>query len=166
MRIRVWNKLGEAKYYCIYLPMLIKWHLIISKSVTVIILILSGTGGITGWEIWKQYPSIACIIIAVVSLFKLISNELIPSEKSISSLHDIQEFYINQYKMLDKLWFDVNHKENMTEDEIFDRLNKICNKEKNIHKKVNSTILINPSKLVRKSKILADNFFIQNYKHG
>ena len=166
MRTRVWNKLGEAKYYCIYISKLIRRHLIISKGVTVFILVLSGTGGITGWELWKKYPSVVCIIIAVVSLIKLISDELIPSEKSINSLHEIQDFYVCQFELLDALWFDVDHKENITEQEIFNRFNEICEKEKSINKDVNSTILFNPPKLVKKSKILTDNFFNQNYNHG
>jgi len=166
MRTRVWNKLGEAKYYCIYVSKLIKRHLIVSKAVTVFILILSGTGGIMGWDVWKKYPSVVCIIVAVVSLIKLVSDELIPSEKSISSLHEIQEFYVNQFEELDKLWFDVDHKDGITEEQIFERLIIISEREKSINKKVNSTILYNPPKLVQKSRILADKFFNQNYNHG
>jgi hypothetical protein len=166
MRIRVWNKLGEAKYNCTYVSRLIREHLIISKGVTIFILILSGTGGVMGWDLWKKYPSVVCIIIAVVSLLKLVSDELIPSEKSISSLHEIQDFYANQFKQLDKLRFDVDHKEGINEQEIFDRLNEICEKEKDINRKVNSTILYNPPRLVKKSKTLTDIYFNQNFNHG
>lgn len=166
MRIRVWNKLGECKFQCIYISKLIKRHLIISKGITVLILVLSGSGGIMGWDVWKKYPSIACIIIAVVSLIKLVSDELIPSEKSIGALHDIQDFYVNQFSQLDRLWFDVDHDDEITDQQVFDRLTEIYEKEKEINKKVNSTILHNPPKLVNAARKMTDNYFIQNYTHG
>jgi hypothetical protein len=165
LRTRVWNKLGESKFYCIYVSRLIRNQLIFSKVITISILLLSGSGGIIGWDMWKKYPSVVCFIVAGVSLIKLVTDEVIPSEKSISSLHEIQEFYSAQFRALDRLWFDLEDKD-VPNEEIFNRLNKICERETDINKKVNSTILFNPRKLVIKCKNLADKHFIENYNYG
>ncbi len=113
MRTRIWNELTKAKHDVEYLGVYSRKQNILSKLITILILIFSSSG-ILSWSIWNniEYTGIACAITAGVSLIKLISPYFIMSEKELKKLN---KFYFQLLEFFDKLeqfWY------NMEDDEI------------------------------------------------
>jgi len=162
MKTRIWIELGEARFHANFLSALIKRNLLVSKYVNVIFLALSTSGGIMGWHIWQSYTNVACIILAVISLFKLISPEFVPSEKRINNLHKLHDYYCRKLQELDDLWMDVNHGQ-YTEREIYNKFSAIIQKDRGINQLVNDTILNTPKKLVAEARKRTDAYLTKHY---
>ena len=63
-----------------------------------IVILGFSSAGIMGWAFWKDFPLIACIIVSLISLLKLISPHIVPSDKQIDKLDEITDFYFDYFK--------------------------------------------------------------------
>jgi hypothetical protein len=162
MRTRIWIELAETRFHANFLSALTRRNLLISKYVNIFFLALSTSGGIMGWGIWQSYTSVACIILAAISLFKLISPEIMPSEKRINNLHKLHDYYCQKLQELDELWMDVNSG-SYTEREIFNKFSSIVQKDRGINQLVNDTILYKPKKLMAAAKQRTDLYLNKHY---
>lgn len=52
-------------------------------------------------EFWKDFPLVACIIVSLISLLKLISPHIVPSDKQIDKLDEITDFYFDYFNKLE-----------------------------------------------------------------
>lgn len=105
---RIWNELQQAKknhFYCIYLAAYKRQIL----NVYNVCLIIFSAGGAMGWKIWQnpEVAGIACAIIAITTLLKQMELHIIPSEKEISKLDTVINFYFDYNNKLEKLWLDL-----------------------------------------------------------
>jgi len=158
-RNRLWNELTQAKhneeFSTIFSDYQRKWL----KVFNVIVLTFS-TAGVMGWKIWESTPLVACIIIAVISLFRLLQPQILFDEKKLTQLESIHDFYFNYYNKLENLWFDYeNEKYNENEaQEIFFQLKQ---SEEKVNKSVNELIVWKPKKLVLLAKANSNTYFKQ-----
>lgn len=108
MRNRIWTELEQAKFSlefsCLY-SLMQRNRL---RYFNTFILILS-SGGAMGWKIWDYIPTIACGIIAIVSVIRLIQPNIIMSEKQICNLDKIHRFYSDYFNKLEMLWYDLEN---------------------------------------------------------
>lgn len=105
MKNRIWYELCQRKhnnFYCISLLAQQKRAL---NNFNIAILIFS-TAGVMGWKVWANFPVTACFIVSAISLLKLISPHIIPSERSIDKLNKIVDFQFGYYNNLEQLWYD------------------------------------------------------------
>lgn len=104
-RNRLWYDLAQAKFNEIYLC-----HIITSKRRLLntfnILLAVFSTAGVMGWKVWEYAPFIACIIVAVISLLKLIQPYIIPSDKQLEKLDKVCDFYCDSYLKLDQIFYE------------------------------------------------------------
>src|SRR5688572_21537370 len=103
MRERIWHELTQAKHnhqYCCFL--LSYWRHVV--NIFNIIVLGFSTGGVMGWAFWEALPIASCIIIAAISLLRLLQPHLIPSEKHIDKLDQIADFYFDYFNQLEILW--------------------------------------------------------------
>ena len=59
-----------------------------------------------GWKIWENLPLFACVVIAIISLMRLLQPQLIMSEKQLKDLDDIHKFYTVYHNKVERLWYD------------------------------------------------------------
>lgn len=157
MRFRLWYELGQAKFNEIYTCNLIchqrKWLNYFNLVIT-----FFSTAGVMGWKIWNEIPVIACSIIAIISLSKLIQPHLIPSEKQIEKLDKVSDFYYDFYLRLEKIWFDFE-KGNIDEAKMMELFHGLKQTEREINRILNE-IHKSPNKKISKlSKLESDIFF-------
>lgn len=107
MRNKVWYELLQARHSIEYCTLYCGFMRDCNKWFNAVVLVFS-TSGIFGWAIWKSYPVIACILIAIMQLLKLILPNFIFSDKEFKQLDEIQEFYYSLALKLDKLWHELN----------------------------------------------------------
>jgi hypothetical protein len=161
MRDRLWTELTQAKFNIEFAALYAFRQRLVLRYFNICVLIFS-TGGIMGWSVWDKIPLIACIIIAMVSLLRLIQPHIIMSEKQIINLDAINEFYFDYFNKLEKLWFDF---ENNSIDEEATKIEfyEIKNSESEINLIVNDNIKTKPKSLVNKAKLYSDQYFKQSF---
>ena len=113
-----------------------------------------------GWKFWDNLPLIACIIIASISLLKLLQPHLIMNEKQLKNLDDIQRFYSDYYNKIEKLWYDFES-DRITEEEATNIFFNLKSLETDINPIVAETIKSKPKKIIRKCKKNSDEYFEQ-----
>lgn len=96
MRNRIWAELTQSKHNIEFASMYSDRQRAILRIFNMGILIFS-SAGIMGWKIWENLPLIACIIIAGISLIRLLQPHLIMNEKQLKNLDDIHRFYADYY---------------------------------------------------------------------
>lgn len=157
MRDRIWNELTQAKFNSEFATLYAEKQRVYLRRFNVLILVFSG-GGVMGWTFWKDFPLASCIIIASVSLIRLLQPHLIMNDKQIGNLDNISKFYFNYYNKLEKLWYDSEY-----ETVNFEKAKKlffiIKASEQEINQIVNETLKSKPKDLATQSKLNADNYF-------
>ena len=149
MRDRIWTELTQAKHNEEFASVYAEQQRTNLKWFNVSVLVFS-SGGVMGWAIWDSLPFIACIIIAMVSLIRLLQPHIIMTEKQISNIDIISNFYISYYNKLERLWFDNEHKSIDTE-AVKARFFEIKDTESEMTSLVNETIRTKPKRLVDKA---------------
>lgn len=149
MRNRIWTELTQSKFNEEFTSLYIDRQRMLLRYFNIGILIFS-TGGAMGWSIWDKIPTVACVIIAAVSILRLIQPQLIMSEKQISNLDTIQKFYADYYNRLEKLWFDLEKdvKDELQGSDIFFEIKQT---ELEINPLINEVIRTKPQKIVKKA---------------
>ncbi|WP_213279367.1 hypothetical protein [Chryseobacterium indologenes] len=156
MRERIWHELFDAKYKMIYCNLFLAKQRIINKWFNLVILIFS-TSGVLGWPLWKDLPFATSIIIAIMSLVKLLGTELIPNDSMFRKSEVAIEKYCDYYNKLENLWYDFERDEN--EIKAQKKFYAIVAQEKDISKIVNEIIKKGNIALQSKAESECDNYF-------
>ncbi len=155
--MRIWKELGQAKFNDEYLCLLISHKRTLIKWYNVTILIFSGSG-ILGWTFLKIPTTWACIIVAVISLLKLLEVEIIPSEKTIDKINKGIRFYTQHYLNMERVWYGYET-EKVSESDSLDKLQELCISEIEMNDTINEFHSKPIKRLKRKAIILCDNYF-------
>ncbi|MDF2192609.1 hypothetical protein [Paraflavitalea sp. CAU 1676] len=138
MRERIWSELGQAKhnhfYSCFLLARQRRWLNYYNMTI-----LAFSSGGVMGWAIWKNLPLLSCIIVATISLAKLLSPHIMPSEKQIDKLDQISDFYFDYYNKIEQIWYD-HYNDRITDEQAQARFYEIKNTERDIGKIVNEIV--------------------------
>lgn len=157
MRDRIWTELTQAKHNDEFNGLYSDRQRTWLRYFNIGVLIFSA-GGVMGWTVWDGLPLAACVIIAAVSLLRLIQPHIIMTDKQISNLDTIQKFYADYYNKLERLWFDFEA-DRINDQQAADLFFDIRATENEIMQLVNDTIRTKPKSLVAKAKINSDEFF-------
>lgn len=159
MRDRIWTELTQAKHSKEFSALYADKQRTILRYFNIGVLIFS-TSGVMGWKLWNELPLISCIIIAGVSLLRLIQPHIIMSEKMISNIDSIHKFYIEYYNNLEQLWYEFES-DIINETEASKKFFKLKSLEAKMNQTINDTIRSKPKKLVKQAKIYSDQYFNQ-----
>jgi len=159
MRDRIWAELTQSKHSKEFLVLYSRRQRAILRYFNIGILTFSA-GGIMGWKIWEDLPLISCVVIAIISLIKLIQPHLIMSDKLLSNLDTIHKFYIEYYNNLEKLWYEYEAGR-LSDQESSKRFFKLKESEGKITQVISDTIRTTPEGLVKKAKTHSDQYFKQ-----
>jgi len=162
MRDRVWTELTQAKHSEAFASLYAEQQRIYLKWFNMGVLVFS-TGGVMGWAIWDNVPLVSCIIIATVSLFRLLQPHIIMTEKQISNIDIIGSFYTDYYNKLERLWFDIEHG-SLKNEAIKGKFFKLKETESKINNLVNETIKTKPKRLVNKAGQNSIVYFKRTFK--
>lgn len=159
MRNRIWAELTQSKHNIEFASMYSDRQRAILRIFNMGILIFS-SAGIMGWKIWENLPLIACIIIAGISLIRLLQPHLIMNEKQLKNLDDIHRFYADYYNNIEKLWYDLESNR-INEEQATKSFFKLKNLETDINPLIAETIRSKPKRLLKKCKKNSDDYFKQ-----
>jgi hypothetical protein len=157
MRERIWMELTQAKHNEEFSGLYANRQRQILRYFNISILVFS-TSGVMGWGVWDSLPLVACIIIAAISLLRLIQPQIVLSDKQFISLGTIQKFYTDYYDRLEKLWYDYEDGR-LPEHQAAERFFEIKNTETGILELIGETIRTKPNGLVKKAKENSDAYF-------
>lgn len=157
MRDRIWKELTQAKFNSEFASIYADKQRSSLRYFNICILIFSG-GGVMGWSFWDGLPLLSCIIIASVSLLRLLQPHIIMNDKQISNLDNINKFYFNYYNKLERLWYDLEHN-TLDNESCKNFFFEIKQSEDGINQIVNETIRSKPKKLIVEAKNNSDNYF-------
>jgi len=110
MRDKIWYEMIHTKLGDNYLTVYINRQRTIRKYYIVFMLIFS-TSGVLGWSLWNAIPVIACALIALMQLVRLIENQFILSDSDLDKVADLRSKYISYFNKIEKLWIDFNNNE-------------------------------------------------------
>ena len=161
MRERIWNELFQVKHNHFYCLFLLARQKRVLNIFNMTILVFS-SAGIMGWPLWKNAPLISCLIVSSISLIKLISPYIIPSDKQIEKLDDITDFYCNYFNKLEQLWYDF-YNERVTENEAQNNFYELKNLERDINKTVNEIVKSTNKKIYKRADTETRNYLQINF---
>lgn len=159
MRNRIWTELTQAKHNIEFATLYADQQRAVLRIFNIGILAFS-SAGIMGWKIWENLPLIACIIIASVSLLRLLQPHIIMHEKQIKNLDDIHRFYSEFYNDIEKLWYDFEA-ERISEEQATNIFFDLKKREMEINPIIADTIRNKPKRIVSKCKLYSDQYFKQ-----
>ena len=161
MRERLWCELGQVKHNHFYCVFLIAKQRRLLNYFNMIILVFS-SAGIMGWGFWKEIPFVACIIVAVISLLKLLAPHIIPSDKQIDKLDQVTDFYFDYFNKLEQIWLD-HYNYRFTDEEIQTRFYALKDTEREISKVVNEIIKSTNNKIYKRADAETRNYLKQTF---
>ncbi len=138
MRERLWYELGQTKQnhlYCVHL-LALQRRLLNYFNMTILAF---SSAGIMGWGFWKETPLVACVIVAIISLLKLLSPHIIPSDKQIDKLDNVTDFYFNYFNKLEQLWLD-HYNYRLSDEQAQKKFYVLKNSEREISRTVNEIV--------------------------
>ncbi len=156
MRERIWYELGQVKHNHFYCVFLLARQRQILNYFNIIILAFS-SAGIMGWAFWKEIPFVACIIVAIISLLKLLSPHIVPSDKQIDKLDIVTDFYFDYFNKLEQVWFD-HHNNRITDKEAQAIFYNLKDTEKEINKIVNEIVKSTNKIILKKADTETRNY--------
>jgi hypothetical protein len=107
MQNKIWYEFVHYKSGDDYLVLYLN-RLKTTRKVTNILTIIFSTTGIFSWTIWKYLPAITSGLIAVIQLFKLVENQIVPTDKDIEQVALLRNMYFDYWNKLEKLWIEYN----------------------------------------------------------
>jgi hypothetical protein len=161
MRERLWNELTQCKHHHIYCVLLIAYQRRLLNIFNITVLAFS-SAGIMGWTIWKEVPLIACIIVATISLLKLLSPHIVPSEKQIDKLDRVTDFYFDYYNKMEQLWLN-HYNYRLNDEEAQKQFYKLKDSERAINKVVNEIVKRTNKSILKKTDLEANNYFKRTF---
>lgn len=150
-RNRFWHELTQTKFHENYACEIISSKRSLVGTFNIIIAAFSTTGGIMGWKIWESLPLISCILIAIISLSKLLAPHIIPSEKQLEKYDKIFDYYTKAYVQLEQLWYEYEAKR-LNEADVAQKFFAIKNAESSLSQIINENIRGTNQKLIIKAE--------------
>jgi predicted metallo-beta-lactamase superfamily hydrolase len=120
------------------------------------------SAGVMGWAIWKDVPLVSCVLVAGISLLRLLSPHLIPSEKQIDKLDQVIDFYCDYYNKMEQLWLN-HYNERLTDQEAQKAFYKLKDTERTINKTVNEIVKSTNKKIFAKTETECINYFKRTF---
>src|SRR5690606_11719661 len=157
MRNRIWAELTQSKHNIEFTSTYSDRQRFILRIFNMGILAFS-SAGIMGWKIWENLPLIACIVIAGISLLRLLQPHLIMNEKQLKNLDDIHRFYADYYNRIEKLWYDFDS-DRITDEQATKAFYKLKKLETDINPIIAQTIRSKPKGIIKKCKKNTDEYF-------
>jgi len=93
MRNRIWAELTQSKHNIEFATLYSDRQRYILRIFNIGILAFS-SAGIMGWKVWEDIPLISCILIAGISLLRLLQPHLIMNEKQLKILMIFIDFML------------------------------------------------------------------------
>jgi hypothetical protein len=161
MRDRLWNEMTECKHHHIYCILLIAYRRRLLNVFNIVILSFS-SAGVMGWAFWKELPLISCIIVAAISLLKLLSPHLVPSEKQLDKLDQVIDFYCDYYNKMEQLWMN-HYNGHLTDKQMQDAFYDLKDTERSINKTVNEIVKRTNKSILAKTEKEALTYFKRTF---
>ncbi len=161
MRNRIWFELCQAKHNQRYCILLLAYRRRLLNLFTILILTFSGAG-VMGWALWKEFPLIACIIISIIQLLRLLQPHLIPTEKQVDKLDSVVDFYFDYCNELEKIWMDYE-RDKCNDDEAQNSFYTLKASEKQINKSVSELIKMTNKKILIKAEQETREYLKNNF---
>jgi hypothetical protein len=161
MKDRLWNELTQCKHHHIYCVLLIAYQRRLLNIFNMLILAFS-SAGIMGWAFWQNLPLVSCVIVTGVSLLKLLSPHLVPSEKQIDKLDQVTDFYCDYYNKLEQLWMN-HYNERLPDEEAQNMFYELKNTERTINKTVNEIVKRTNKSILQKADKESTNYFKRTF---
>jgi hypothetical protein len=161
MRNRIWYELGQVKHNLLYCGFLLSRQRRLINIFNIIILSFS-SAGIMGWTFWKELPIVSCIIIAGISLMKLLSPHIVPSEKQTEKLDKVIDFYFDYFNKLEKLWLDFDNYR-INEEQAQEQFYKLKDSEREFNKITNEIVKSIINKIQKKSAIETSTYLNRTF---
>ena len=161
MRERLWYELAQTKHNHLYCVKLIGYRRRLLNYFNIAILVFS-TSGVMGWSIWKDIPIVACCIVAVISILKLVSPQIIPSDKQIDKLDAVTDFYFDYFNKLEILWLD-HYNKRLTDEDAQQKFYKLKNTERETNKITNEIVKSTNKKIYKKVDVEARAYLQLNF---
>lgn len=161
MRERIWYELGQVKhnhYYCVFL--LAKQRRILNYF-NITILAFS-SAGIMGWSVWQNTPLISCVIVAAISLLKLLSPHIVPSDKQIDKLDNVADFYFDYFNKLEQIWLD-HYNYRTTDEETQTLFYCLKDSEREINKVINEIVKSNNKNIQKRADLETRNYLSRTF---
>lgn len=161
MRERIWYELGQVKhnhYYCVFL--LAKQRRILNYF-NITILAFS-SAGIMGWGVWQNTPLISCVIVAAISLLKLLSPHIVPSDKQIDKLDNVTDFYFDYFNKLEQIWLD-HYNYRTTDEETQTLFYSLKDSEREINKVINEIVKSNNKNIQKRADLETRNYLSRTF---
>lgn len=162
LRNRIWTELTQSKHNIEYASIYSDVQRARIRLFNMLVLVFS-TGGVMGWKLWDNLPVLACVIVALISLARLIQPQVIMDNKLLKNLDDIHRFYVDYFNQLEKLWFEFEYGR-ISENDIQDQFYKLKQLESDLNPIVAETIRSKPKRIVKICKKNSDEYFNQVFK--
>ncbi|REC44429.1 hypothetical protein [Chryseobacterium sp. 5_R23647] len=157
MRERIWVEMVDSKYKIFYLGFYLSKQRTKNKYFNIFILIFS-TSGVLGWPLLKEIPLVASIIVMIMSIVKLIGNELVPNDTTFKKIETAVDSYCDFFNKLENLWYEYDR--GLIDETKAQRLfYSIMKDEKDINKIVNEVIKSSDNKIQVKAEERSTNYF-------
>ena len=107
MRARVWNEITTTRHNLEYVRIYSRLQGMLTKALNVLVLIFSSSG-VLGWAVFQEgkLAGISCIIIAAISVLRMISPVFIYSDKELRKLDKYFNQLCTYYDKVESFWFD------------------------------------------------------------
>lgn len=159
MRNRIWTELTQSKHNIEFSSLYSYRQRFILRCFNMGVLAFS-SAGIMGWKVWDNLPFIACILIATISLLRLLQPHLIMNEKQLKNLDDIHRFYADYYNKIENLWYDFETNR-ISEEQATITFYKLKKLETDINPIIAETIRSKPKGILKECKENSDEYFNQ-----
>jgi hypothetical protein len=161
MRERLWYELGQVKHNHFYCVFLLARQRQLLNYFNMTILAFS-SAGIMGWGLWKSTPLVACAIVAIISLLKLLSPHIVPSDKQIDRLDNVTDFYFDYFNKLEQIWLD-HYNYRTTDEETQTLFYTLKDTERVISKTVNEIVKSTNKKIYKRADIETRNYLQRTF---
>jgi hypothetical protein len=108
MREKIWYEMLHTKMGETYLGLYLNRQRVVRKYYSISILIISALGGGLGWKLGTIAPTIACAIIGVMQLIKLIENQIVLSDGELVKIGALRNLFTSYFNELEHLWVEVD----------------------------------------------------------
>ena len=138
MQTKIWYEFVHYKHGDDYLVLYMKRLKTVRKTVNISTLAFS-TSGIFSWSFWIYLPVITSGLTALIQLFRLVENQIIPSDKDIEQVAKLRDLYFDHANKLEKLFIDCRN-EKINEKQATDMFFKLRESAKDI-KSLNNNLV-------------------------
>lgn len=163
MKEKIWYEFVHYRHGDDYLILYVN-RLKSSRKWTNIMTLIFSTSGILSWKLWQYLPAITCGLIAFLQLFKLIENQIIPTDKDIEQTTILREKYFSYWNNAEKLWIEFKYNK-LSEEEVQNKFFKLRESSHEIESLDNKLNIQKLTKLQDKADIQTNNYINQYHSN-